>query len=71
MGVKSTVTLTRSQAEERYVALRQRQIEKGIEWYARALSNQALEEALEALNDELSYNGQGFDNYAIIPDDER
>lgn len=68
MGVKSTVTLTREEAVARYVYFREQQNAVGLKRYAEALSDRALEDALEALNDEMN-NGQGFDNYAITYND--
>ncbi|AKF13538.1 hypothetical protein PHIN3_275 [Sinorhizobium phage phiN3] len=71
MGVKSTVTMTRSQAEERFVAYWRRHTDQTIAEIAAGLNDYDLENALEYMNDQLSYNGQGFDNYSIVPDDER
>lgn len=66
MSVKSTIYLTRSQAEQRYVEHRKKQVE--IERILRAeaviLSDRDLEDALEALKDR-ECDGEGFENYII------
>lgn len=67
MGVKSTVKLTRAQANERYVDLK-------VEGYRRALRAEAamlpegeLEDVLAEMND-AAKGGEGFENYRIVPD---
>ena len=61
MGVKSTVELTRKEAEE-----------KAVELYSKLfigryyhMSNVALEDLIESWNDDL-HDGEGFENYRII-----
>lgn len=59
MGVKSTRTLTRAQAEEMYVDLKIR-----IRKYSFELSDVELEDELERMNDAVN-GGEGFENYII------
>ena len=55
MGVKSTVLLTREEAEKKYMDL------TGMGTH---VDNKALESALETMND-LLHDGEGFENYII------
>lgn len=60
MSVKSTVTMTRADAEERYLWLKD-QLEKRLV----KLTDDELEEELERMNDAY-YGGEGFENYRIL-----
>ncbi len=69
MGAKSTVDLTRQQAEDRFVELyllRKRTEAKARE-KARRLTNTELEDKLEQYNDEALEQGGGYglENYLI------
>lgn len=68
MGVKSTVTLSRTQAEERcidhYLQQQIPTLKEAIRQSVILLSNSDLEDTLEHLNDE-SHDGEGFENYCI------
>lgn len=71
MGVKSTVELTRADAEERFVAQASAQTAEHWARIAASLPDRALEDVLEEMNDERvnRENGTrsgGFDNYSII-----
>jgi hypothetical protein len=61
MGVKSTVFLTRAEAEDRYRSYYKMHV---------SFSDADLEEELERLNDKAN-GGQGFDNYQITKSGER
>lgn len=74
MGVKSTVRLSRREAEERYVRfkLSEKTLERAYRAEAVRMSDTELEDVLERLNDE-SYRDNygsygGFDNYSITQD---
>ncbi len=69
MGVKSTVSLTREEAEERAVLLLQSVQRKAVIATVAALSNSTLENLLETMNDEAN-DGEGFENYQISWRDE-
>ena len=64
MGVKSTRTLTRREAESRYVYLRSEEMERELRAEAVRLDNHELARELEHLNDK-SRGGEGFENYTI------
>lgn len=68
MGVKSTVSLSREQAEAKYIDLIMRAQEAELRSVLKALvsrmSNQSLEDKLEELND-ADKGGEGFENYDI------
>lgn len=64
MGVKSTIELTRAEADERYVELRIRQLRRGLMADAVKQTDRELEDSLERLNDEAE-GGEGFENYSI------
>lgn len=59
MGVKSTVHLSRAEAEERYRSYFKLHV---------SFDDADLEQELERLNDKAN-GGQGFDNYRIIPEE--
>lgn len=67
MGVKSTVRLTRRQAEDAWVALRLRDeyISRKFRAEAVAMSTEELEDRLMHLNDKVN-GGEGFENYSIL-----
>lgn len=69
MGIKSTVKLTRKQAEDRYLDMRLEALTLELKKSVTALSNKFLEDELERLNDgahqDSSPYGTGFDNYII------
>lgn len=64
MGVKSTIELTRAEAEARYVELRINQLRRGLLDDAFKQNDRELEDSLERLNDE-AHDGEGFANYSI------
>lgn len=64
MGVKSTISLTRAEAEGKYVWLKQDEMERKLRSEAVLLRDKDLENVLEALNDEAN-GGEGFENYII------
>ena len=67
MGVKHTVRLTRSQAEDRYVRVKLARKEQGIRAKATLLTDAQLEDKLELWNDQAN-DGEGFENYQIARD---
>lgn len=66
MGVKSTVTLTRKQAEDKFVDLFMNSPvqQRRARAFAAMHSDTELEDALELMNDE-ARGGEGFENYSI------
>jgi hypothetical protein len=68
MGVKSTITLTREEAEKKYVELMQREEARRFRAQAAYMDKSELEFELERLDDKLSYSGESFNNYLIVPD---
>lgn len=66
MGVKSTVTLSRQDAMEKYVELKIRadDLRHKLMVEAYAMPKRVLEDELESLNDLLN-DGEGFENYLI------
>ena len=67
MGVKSTRTLTREQAEDLFVEFLveiadPRDAYRSI---AKKMTNQAMEDRLEQLNDMRHESGAGYNNYSI------
>lgn len=68
MGVKSTVTLARDVAIERYVELALPNARRLLRAQAVALSNKQLEDTLEKMNDERA-GGEGFENYIVTGSD--
>ncbi len=65
MGVKSTVELTREQAEERWIDLMLELARPEYKGRPIALDSTTLEDLLEVLND-AAHNGEGFENYRIV-----
>lgn len=63
MGAKSTVTLTRKEAEQKYIELFTEMIIK----IPMLLNNSDLENKLEEMNNHI-HGGEGFDNYIITTD---
>lgn len=66
MGVKSTVNLTREQAVSRAAQLYFEAKRRKIEAKFTAMSDSELESKLERLNDKAN-DGEGFENYSIVP----
>ena len=66
MGVKSTYSLTRRKAEDKYVELKMESQKSQRMFRAQAvmMEDKELEDELERLNDE-NHNGEGFENYSI------
>lgn len=64
MSVKSTVTLTRKEAEDRYMQLKEEEMQRKLKADVALFNNKSLEDYLEYLNDKLN-NGEGFENYII------
>ena len=64
MGAKSTRTITREDAIERFVSLKA--LIKDRKWrsQATAMTDTELENALEKMND-AHHDGEGFENYNI------
>jgi hypothetical protein len=71
MGVKSTIHLSRSMAELRYVALKleSEKLKRKYKAKAAALSDKELEDMLEKLDDE-NCGGESFNNYLITDEEE-
>jgi hypothetical protein len=66
MGVKSTITLTREEAEKKYAELKIELSEKRrLRSEACLLEDIELENILEEMNDMVN-DGEGFENYSII-----
>jgi hypothetical protein len=68
MGVKSTVTLTREEAERKYFELMLEHARRQIRASTVPLDNKTLEDVLEVLND-AAHDGEGFENYIIEGND--
>lgn len=66
MGVKSTRTLSRAEAEALYVRLRMNEpdIERQFRAEAASMDNQELENKLEEIHDRQA-GGESFNNYLI------
>lgn len=67
MGVKSTVYISRRDAEERYLDGLMEVYKRKMREDLGKLSNKRLEHLLEIFNDEAS-GGEGFANYEIVED---
>lgn len=65
MSIKSTYYLKRSTAERHYVERRLENMRPEIERQAESLKDFDLEVILEAINDDASESGIGFENYII------
>lgn len=69
MGIKSTITLTREQAENKYAEILADNMKRKLRAIAVSMSDRELEDALEEENDkyyrETYYSDTGFDNYII------
>lgn len=65
MSVKSTKELTRKEAEDYYVELRKKDMERIFKSEAVLRTDKELEDVLERLNDKI-YDGEGFEDYLII-----
>lgn len=65
MGAKSTMELTRVEAERKYVYLYEEIMRRHIKAQAVGYTNTELESVLERMNDEIN-DGEGFMNYLII-----
>jgi hypothetical protein len=63
MSVKSTISLTRDEAEKKFNELYFRLNPHSL--ILSRYSDKELEDELEKMNDEVSYNGEGFENYKI------
>jgi len=64
MGVKSTITLTREEAEEKYIYLKQDLMKRKLRSEAVGMEDEELEDILCEMNDKAS-GGEGFENYSI------
>lgn len=64
MGVKSTIQLTRQEAEERFRIMVIKAY--GDDWIA-GLPDNVLEEQLTFVDDHM-HGGESFNNYSIVPD---
>jgi len=65
MGVKSTVHLTREEAENRYIKIKTAKYKQKLQKRLKNFSNIALEDTLEIINDKMSIDNEGFENYII------
>jgi hypothetical protein len=69
MGVKSTIDLTRDEAESRLVDLfldiQMEKVRFILRGHVAQMDNTDLEDQLEDLNDERA-GGEGFENYRIV-----
>jgi hypothetical protein len=68
MGVKSTITLSRDEAERKYFNLMLELAKRQLRASAVPLDNKTLEDVLEVLNDAAN-DGEGFENYTIEGND--
>jgi len=70
MGVKSTIRLTRADAEAKYVELRLTDpaVHRQFRSQAVCMDSTELENELEKLNDR-NHGGEGFENYWIVADE--
>lgn len=64
MGVKSTRELTYEQAIDKFIYLRQKQMEGTVRREAFCYNKRELENVLADLNDTY-HGGEGFENYII------
>lgn len=64
MGVKSTVILSRQEAEDKFVEHELALHEKKVRELVKGISNSELSKDIEVTNDKLN-NGEGFENYEI------
>lgn len=64
MGVKSTQYLTYEQAIDKFIYLRQKQMERVLKAESFSYDKRELENVLEDLNDAY-HGGEGFENYII------
>lgn len=64
MGVKSTRELTYEQAIDKFIYLRQKQLERTVRREAFGYDKRELENVLADLNDAY-HGGEGFENYII------
>lgn len=71
MSIKSTVKLTRDEAERKYVGLLTRYTNRSyvMEMWVKGLDDRELESNLEEMNDQVN-QGEGFENYRIVPQSE-
>lgn len=65
MGVKSTVSLTRSEAIAKYADLKAKTKRRKYEAKAIRMDRRELEDEIERLNDEVN-GGEGYENYVIV-----
>lgn len=65
MGVKSTVSLTRLEAIEKYADLKAKLKRRKHEAKAIAMGKRELEDEIERMNDEAN-DGEGYENYVIV-----
>ncbi len=65
MGVKSTIQLTREEAENRLVYFLLETNRHYAEITAKSLPDETLENALEELDD-LAHDGESYNNYSIV-----
>jgi len=68
MGVKSTIQLTRSEAEEKFIDLWMDANRRSIKAKAVAMENRELEDIVMQMDDQRS-GGESFNNYLIISDE--
>jgi hypothetical protein len=68
MGVKSTQSLSREEAEKLYVELRMKDPDfiRQVRVEAVQMDSTSLEEALESMSDKAN-GGEGFKNFLITP----
>ena len=76
MGIKSTVRLTRTDAENRYIEHRLIAVREELRREVQQIADVHLEDVLEAQSDERareqnSFVTSGFDNFLIISDEEQ
>jgi hypothetical protein len=64
MGVKSTITLTREEADNKFADLREDYYRRLAKSEAALLTDTELEDKLMQLNDD-AHDGEGFENYRI------
>lgn len=64
MSVKTTIILTRKEAEDKYISLKQEMKQRSFRAEAVGMDNHYLEASLERMNDFL-HEGEGFENYSV------
>ena len=70
MGVKSTTKLTREEAEQKFIYFTQEMSKRSLKRGVKIYDDTKLEDILERMNNEV-HDGEGFDNYRIVEENEK